>query len=141
MGLRLGRHQVLVIQRRGLGGCGRRCSAAVRTRWRPIEANAASKVSVNWKKSIARRPLAWARRNVRHASLRLEGWRYPAAVQDPADGGGGDAVAEPSQLALDAKISASFHADDRDNTNHDDSRIKIKYNSRTITASDQQITR
>lgn len=39
-----------------------------------------------------------------------------------------------------AKISASFHADDRaSNTNHDNIRTKIKYSSRTATAVDHHL--
>ena len=53
-----------------------------------------------WKKSVASRVAAWARRNVRHASSRCAGGGIRCA-QVLADGGCRDPVAEPAQLALD----------------------------------------
>ena len=55
-----------------------------------------------WKKSIASRLPAWARRKVRQVSSRRVDGGILLRTQDLADGRGGGPVAEGTQLALDA---------------------------------------
>jgi hypothetical protein len=85
---------------------------------------------------------------VRHVPIAVGGQRDNAAGMARSDQnsrGVGFARRNTGTSWRNAKISVSFHADDRDsNTNHDDSRIKIEYSNRTITTSDHgspQITR
>src|SRR5689334_21312096 len=59
-----------------------------------------------WKKSAASIVAAWACRNCRHVvSVRRLGAGGSSSLEDPADGGCADPVAELEQLALDPLVS------------------------------------